>query len=68
MELKNIRLSVPEIDIEDPRIGRVGISLSIGIAGCCAATDDIDTLIKRADTALYASKRNGRNMVSTISV
>jgi diguanylate cyclase (GGDEF)-like protein/PAS domain S-box-containing protein len=63
-----IRLSVPEIDIEDPRIGHIRISLSIGIAGCCTATDDSDTLIKRADAALYASKRNGRNMVSTIGV
>jgi PAS domain S-box-containing protein len=44
------------------------ISLSIGIAGCCTATDDSETLIKRADAALYTSKRNGRNMVSTIGV
>jgi diguanylate cyclase (GGDEF)-like protein/PAS domain S-box-containing protein len=65
---EKIRVSVLELDLGDQWNRHGGISLSIGVAGCCTATDNIETLIKRADIALYASKRNGRNMVSTVMV
>jgi len=42
-----------------------GLSLSIGIASCCTAVENVDTLVRLADTALYAAKHGGRNMVST---
>jgi diguanylate cyclase (GGDEF)-like protein len=39
-------------------------TVSIGVA-CGAATADIDTLLARADAALYCAKGNGRNRVET---
>ena len=41
---------------------RVMLSVSIGVA-TMAATDDIDTLLARADRGLYAAKQLGRNRV-----
>jgi diguanylate cyclase (GGDEF)-like protein len=43
------------------KFGRV--SLSIGIAGAIAGEDE-KTIVKRADEALYTSKRDGRNRIS----
>ena len=43
------------------KFGRV--SLSIGIAGAIAGEDE-KTIVKRADEALYTSKREGRNRIS----
>jgi len=40
------------------------ITVSIGVAIGQPSDDDPNVLIKQADTALYAAKRNGRNLVS----
>ena len=50
--------------IRDARMER-GVTVSIGVA-CVAGDEDIspEELIKKADDALYHSKRNGRNQVS----
>jgi diguanylate cyclase (GGDEF)-like protein len=61
---EKIRAAVNEIDLEVAEDRHIGLSLSIGIADCASAGDDIDVLVKLADTALYASKNKGRNMVS----
>jgi len=42
---------------------RLHVTVSIG-ATLVKADDDVDTLIKRADTLLYESKRNGRNRLT----
>ena len=39
------------------------ITVSVGVAGLHGSRDTPDTLVKRADTALYAAKREGRNRV-----
>jgi two-component system, cell cycle response regulator len=43
--------------------GSVDVTISIGIAGLTEADDGADTIIKRADQALYRAKRDGRNRV-----
>ncbi|MBL1437299.1 MAG: diguanylate cyclase [Rhodobacteraceae bacterium] len=40
------------------------ITVSIGVAIGQSSDDDPNLLIKQADTALYAAKNNGRNLVS----
>ena len=44
--------------------GSVDVTVSIGVAIATAEDSDPDTIIKRADTALYDSKAAGRNRVS----
>jgi diguanylate cyclase (GGDEF)-like protein len=41
--------------------GTAQIGASVGIALCCAGKDTLDDLLKQADAALYAAKREGKN-------
>lgn len=43
------------------------MTVSIGVAEATPEMADLSVLIKRADTALYAAKRGGRNRVCTIT-
>ncbi len=43
--------------------GTIDVTISIGIAALTAANDTADTILKRADQALYRAKRDGRNRV-----
>jgi HEAT repeat protein len=51
------------LDLTDGK-GRVFISLSIGVASARTDAASGNDLIRKADTALYASKKQGRNRVS----
>ncbi len=42
---------------------QLNVTISIGLASLDAVTDTPDAIIKRADTALYQAKRDGRNRV-----
>ncbi|WP_151733511.1 sensor domain-containing diguanylate cyclase [Paenibacillus tengchongensis] len=55
---ENLRLTVAQADWEP-----VDITVSIGIA-TFAGNDSPDSLLKKADDALYRSKENGRNRVT----
>jgi Diguanylate cyclase, GGDEF domain len=43
-------------------MGHVQVSASFGVAELDRAASDIEEMLKRADEALYAAKRNGRNL------
>ncbi|KAB1442441.1 GGDEF domain-containing protein [Pseudodesulfovibrio senegalensis] len=42
---------------------QVGVTVSIGLTACEDDEEDLDRLIKYADIALYAAKKNGRDRV-----
>jgi diguanylate cyclase (GGDEF)-like protein len=52
------------------RVGGVSIDItaSLGVAEAQPVMNEVDDLIERADQALYAAKRAGRNRVSTLAV
>ena len=43
----------------------IAITVSVGVATYPSDGKDVETLIEKADTALYKAKRKGRNMVCT---
>ena len=50
-------------EIAELPIVSVNVTVSIGVAGLCEADSDAAALLARADSALYAGKRAGRNRV-----
>jgi diguanylate cyclase (GGDEF)-like protein len=54
--------SIGETPIETPH-GNISITVSIGVTFINAETSGLDMLINRADDAMYAAKRAGRNRV-----
>jgi two-component system cell cycle response regulator len=43
--------------------GALPVTISVGIASFASPSDTLETLLKRADEALYKAKRDGRNRV-----
>lgn len=41
--------------------GSARVGASVGIAMCCTATETLHDLLRKADEALYAAKRDGKN-------
>lgn len=64
------RILTRAVEVEDQALP--AFTVSIGLAQWSSADTSVDTVIARADAALYAAKANGRNRVevggSTISV
>lgn len=44
--------------------GAVNVTVSIGVAALAGPRDTFEEFLKRADQALYAAKRGGRNRVT----
>ncbi len=61
---ERIREKVESHPFEHGEVQPLGrLTISLGIAGMTGTTDSHADLIRKADTALYASKRHGRNQV-----
>jgi diguanylate cyclase (GGDEF)-like protein/PAS domain S-box-containing protein len=58
-------VQMTEVRIDDHK--RVSISLSIGVASLNIPSESIDAFVSRVDAALYASKKSGRNRITTAS-
>ena len=58
-------LSVREIDLRFADDTSARLSMSIGISGLETDSDTLDSFVKRADEAMYASKQSGRDRSST---
>ncbi|BCX81030.1 two-component system, cell cycle response regulator [Methylomarinovum caldicuralii] len=57
--------------VEDAPLGEkepFSITVSIGVSGRTAADSDLESLINRADQALYRAKRAGKNRVEQLAV
>ncbi|MDX1802933.1 MAG: GGDEF domain-containing protein [Alcanivorax sp.] len=58
------RIAAAQVTVEDGR--ELTVTASFGVAGYpSAAVDNMNDLLKAADTALYDAKHNGRNRVMT---
>lgn len=63
MELaERMRLAIEQVEIERSGI-KVSVTASIGVSTALDYKDDINSLVQRADNALYSAKRAGRNQV-----
>jgi diguanylate cyclase (GGDEF)-like protein/PAS domain S-box-containing protein len=58
---ERLRCAVAGADFDTP-LGPVNITVSLGVA-CYTRGDSLATLMERADAAMYAAKRAGRNRV-----
>jgi len=59
---ERLRATVATADIVDADPA-LAITVSIGVAECCAADRCVDDVVRRADQALYGAKHAGRNRV-----
>lgn len=60
---ERLRLSIEEEPIKIPN-GEIAVTISIGVATKDNNTTDLETLIARADQAMYIAKHKGRNCVA----
>ena len=64
MVAERVRACIAANPIKTPN-GDVNITVSIGVAGMDQNTTQLETLIARADQAVYIAKHKGRNCVAT---
>jgi diguanylate cyclase (GGDEF)-like protein/PAS domain S-box-containing protein len=64
---ERLRRRVQEESLQHSSGEEIKFSLSFGIAGFQRGKDNTDTVISRADDALYKAKKNGKNRVEVIS-
>ena len=64
---ERIRVSVQEMRYEVCEGQNVGTTMSIGVTYYAGGESDVDALINRIDTALYVSKKAGKNQVYSLA-
>lgn len=64
---ERIRIAAQDMKFVMPDGYAVSTSMSIGVTYCDGSDTDMDSLINRIDTALYVSKRSGKNQVYSLS-
>jgi diguanylate cyclase (GGDEF)-like protein len=62
MVAEELRAAIEAMHV-DTAAGVIRVSASLGIADYCAGIEDLTTLVRIADNALYAAKAHGRNRV-----
>ena len=62
---ERLREEVGSVPVTDRNVN-VDVTVSAGIASLIEGEDSIETLLRRADTALYKAKREGRNRVAIL--
>ena len=60
---ERVRATVEAAFVQNNEGESVGMTISVGVAQM-RADESLESLLKRADTALYAAKDRGRNRVS----
>ena len=60
---ERLRSAVQQLELSTDHGHLVSVSVSIGVS-CLEVKDTVETLINRADRAMYQSKSNGRNCVT----
>jgi diguanylate cyclase len=60
--LKMVATSLAGVDFDSPVAEKLRVTLSCGVV-TCSAGDTVQSLLERADSALYEAKRLGRNRV-----
>lgn len=59
---ERLRAAVADLRLHPP-LQDVRVSISLGVATACGTDSDTEALLARADAALYAAKRHGRDRV-----
>lgn len=59
---ERLKKNVAKLTLKE-ELSKLTLSVTIGIARAHTEEDDLESLIKRADQALYVGKRDGRNQV-----
>lgn len=60
---ERIRAKVAKLQVPLPEHGRLGVTVSIGIASFPLCGDSVEGLVEHADQALYEAKHAGKNCV-----
>ena len=65
MVAERLRAVIADEAVDCGAAGAIGVTTSIGVTMGGDESESVDETLKRADTALYRAKRNGRNRIET---
>ena len=60
---EQLRSDIAQLIVELPKGQTLQLTASLGVASACLGSDDLPTLLQRADEAMYRAKAAGRNRV-----